>query len=234
MKNVSLIGLVFILIIILQSCTKEPGYGGNSGVYGVVKLKRYNSNFSKLKQESLFANATVYIVFKDGQGFGDNVKTSYDGSFNFNHLVPGNYKLYVYSADTTMASSGQIPIIATATIKKAKEFVNIGDIIVADNKPVQGNASIVGYIIGHKNGSAYNAIHEKVYLSDVDDSTNSSYTFTDYNGNYLFNSLAIGKYKVYVYSKNLGTGAPYLLLDTIATINKNNDVIKLNDFNVND
>lgn len=234
MKTRHFFSILIGITLLFQSCTKEPGYGGNSGIYGVVKLKRYNSDFSKVKEETVLANADVYIIFKDGQGYGDKVKTSFDGSFVFNHLVPGDYKIYVYSADTTLLVSGQIPITVNASIKKAKELVNVGEILIADNKRVQGNASIIGKVIGNKAGSSYPAIHEKVYLSEIGDSTNTDYTFTDYNGNYLFNNLAFGKYKVYVYSKNLGVGAPYLLLDTIATINKNNDVIKLNDFNVND
>lgn len=234
MKNIKLFLILFGITILFQQCTKEPGYGGNSGIYGVVKLKRYNTDFSKVKEETFLANADVYIIFKDGQGYGDKVKTSYDGSFVFNHLVPGDYKIYVYSADTSLSVSGQIPITVSASVKKSKELVKIGEIVIADNKRVQGNASIVGKVIGNKSGSSYAAIHEKVYLTEIGDSTNTDYTFTDYNGNYLFNNLTIGKYKVYVYSKNLGVGAPYLLLDTIATITKNNDVIKLKDFNVND
>jgi hypothetical protein len=233
-KKISLFTILVGLLILLQNCTKEPGYGGNSGIYGVVKLKRYNSDYTILKDQTVLANSEVYIIFKDGQGYGDKVKTSYDGSFIFNHLVPGDYKIYVYSSDTTQSINGQIPITINASIKKAKELINVGDIVISDNKKIKGNASIAGKVFGNKSASTYNAIHEKIYLSEVDDSTITDYTFTDYNGNYLFNNLSIGKYKVYVYSKNLGTGAPYLLIDTIATITKNNDVIKLNDFNVND
>lgn len=234
MKTIKLFSILLGVLFLLQNCTKEPGYGGNSGISGIVKLRRYNTDFSKIKEEIVLANADVYIIFKDGQGYGDKVKTAYDGSFIFNHLVPGDYKIYVYSADTTLLVSGQIPITVDATIKKAKELVNVGEIVISDNKRVQGNASIIGKVIGNKAGSSYAAIHEKVYLSEIGDSTNTDYTFTDYNGNYILNNLAIGKYKIYLYSKNLGAGAPYLLIDTIATITKNNDIIKLNDFNVND
>ncbi len=222
------------LSIFFSSCDKTPGYGGNSGIKGVVKIRKYNSNYSVLREESLYANADVYIIFEDGKGYGDKVKTGFDGSFNFNHLVPGNYKLYVYSDDTTMLSSSQIPITIPVTITKSNQLVDAGVFKIADNTPIKGNASISGNITGHKLGASYTAIHEKVYLTDMNDSTNTNANYTDYNGNYVFNSLPVGKYKIYVYSKNSVATPPYLLIDTIVSVLKNNDAIKNVDFNVND
>ena len=228
--------LLLAFFFMLSSCDKTAGYGGNAGIVGVVKLKRYNRDFTQLKQETVLANADVYIVFQDGQGYGDKVKTSYDGTFNFNHLVPGDYKLFVYSSDTTMLSPTVIPITVSATIKKRKELVDVGTIVVADNKPVSGNAIISGKVIASKLGSSYAAIHDKVYLTDMSDSTNTNYVFTDYNGAYLFDNLAVGQYKVYTYSRNLNVPAtpPYLLIDTIINVVNNNDKLKLKDFNIND
>jgi hypothetical protein len=224
------------LFLVIFSCDKSPGYGGNAGITGVVKLRRYNSDYTVLKQETVYQNADVYIVFNDGEGYGDKVKTSYDGSFNFNHLVPGNYKIYVYSNDTTMVSTGQIPVMVDAKISKRKELVNVGVIKVADNKALTGNASITGKVIASKLGASYAAIHEKVYMTDMTDSMNTNYVFTDYNGVYVFDNLPIGNYKVYVYSRNLNVPAtpPYLLIDTIVNVVKNNDKLKFIDFNIND
>ena len=232
-----LTGLFILLVgcsLIFTSCDKTPGYGGNSGIKGIVKIRKYNSNYTVLREESPYANADVYIIFEDGKGYGDKVKTSYDGSFNFNHLVPGNYKLYVYSDDTTMLSTNQIPITIPVSITKNNQLVDAGVFKIADNTPIKGNASISGNITGHKLGASYTAIHEKVYLTDMNDSTNTNASYTDYNGNYIFNSLPVGKYKIYVYSKNSVPTPPYLLIDTIVSVFKNNDVIKNVDFNVND
>ncbi len=229
---------LFILLIgftfFFSSCDKTPGYGGNCGITGIVKVRKFNSDYSVLREETVLANADVYIVFQDGQGYGDKVKTSYDGSFNFNHLVPGDYKLFVYSNDTTMLSSAQIPITLAVKITKNKQLVNAGILKTADNAPLKGNASISGNITGHKLGASYTAIHEKVYLTDMLDSTNTNASYTDYSGNYTFNNLPIGKYKIYVYSKNTVATPPYLLLDTIVSIVKNNDIIKNINFDVND
>ncbi len=229
---------LFVLLVgcsfFFSSCDKTPGYGGNCGITGVVKIRKFNTNYSVLREETVLANADVYIIFQDGQGYGDKVKTSYDGSFNFNHLVPGDYKLFVYSNDTTLVSSSQIPITIPVKISKNKELVNAGVLKTADNSPIKGNATISGNVTGHKLGASYTAIHEKMYLTDMLDSTNTNTSYTDYSGNYTFNSLPIGKYKIYVYSKNTVATPPYLLLDTIVTISKNNDVVKNINFDVND
>ena len=231
-KTILFFAVLLLVVVIFNSCDKSPGYGGNSGITGVLKVRRYNSNFSKLKQETTLANSDVYIVFKDGQGYGDKVKTSFDGSFIFNHLVPGDYKIFAYSADTTMLVTVNIPITVSAKISKANELVDVGVIKVADNKTLSGNASIVGKVISHKANVAYNAINEKVFMMEVGDSTNSNYVFTDYNGNYLFNNLPVGDFKVYVYSKNTLAAPPYVIIDTTVSILKNNQVINLPDFNI--
>jgi hypothetical protein len=232
-----IIGLVILLIgsmYLSTSCDKTPGYGGNCGITGIVKVRKFNSDYSVLREETILANADVYIVFQNGQGYGDKVKTSYDGSFNFNHLVPGDYTLFVYSNDTTLVNSDPIPITLAVKIAKNKQLVNAGVLKIADNSPIKGNASISGNITGHKLGASYTAIHEKVYLTDMLDSTNTNSSYTDYSGNYTFTSLPIGKYKIYVYSKNTVATPPYLLLDTIVSIVKNNDIIKNINFDVND
>jgi len=234
MKLATTFGILLGNLLLLCACDKTPGYGGNCGITGTVKIRKYNSNYSVLREEANYANADVYIVFEDGKGYGDKVKTSYDGTFNFNHLVPGNYKLFVYSNDTTLLTTDQVPITIPVKISKNKELVNAGVIKIADNARIKGNAIISGNITGHKLGASYTAIHEKVYLTDMNDSTNTNASYTDYNGNYIFNDLPVGKYKIYVYSKNTVPTPPYLLLDSILSVSKNNDIIKNINFDVND
>ena len=234
MKLATTFGILLGSLLLLSACDKTPGYGGNCGITGTVKIRKYNSNYSVLREEANYANADVYIVFEDGKGYGDKVKTSYDGTFNFNHLVPGNYKLFVYSNDTTLLTTDQVPITIPVKISKNKELVNAGVIKIADNARIKGNAIISGNITGHKLGASYTAIHEKVYLTDMNDSTNTNANYTDYNGNYIFNDLPVGKYKIYVYSKNTVATPPYLLLDSILSVSKNNEIIKNINFDVND
>ncbi len=218
---------------LFNSCDKTPGYGGNCGITGVLKIRKFNTNFSKFKQEIIAPNTDVYIVFQDGQGYGDKTKTSFDGSFSFNHLVKGDYKIFAYSADSTLVFSTPITVTADAKITKSKQLVNVGVIKIADNTPIAGSAFIKGKVITHKANVAYTSVIQKVYMFDVDDSTKISNTNTDYNGNYSFNNLNIGKYKVYVYSKNTIVSPPTVILDTTVSIFNSNDVILLNDFNIN-
>ena len=92
--------IVFSLFILLVfSCKKEEGYGGKASVQGFVWVKEYNSNYSILQLEREGYDEYVYINFGDEISYGDRIKTSYDGRFEFKYLRPGKYKIYCYSND---------------------------------------------------------------------------------------------------------------------------------------
>lgn len=98
-KNFSCSILVFLLV--LSSCKKEAGVGGKASIKGFVWYKEYNSNFSTLQLEHEGYDEYVYIIYGDEVSYGDRIKTSYDGRFEFKYLRPGKYKVYCYSKDPT-------------------------------------------------------------------------------------------------------------------------------------
>ena len=89
----------FTLFLLLASCAKEAGEGGKATISGRLWLKEYNSNFSSLQLERDGYDEYVYIQYGDEISYGDRIKTTYDGRFEFKYLRPGKYKVFTYSKD---------------------------------------------------------------------------------------------------------------------------------------
>lgn len=90
-----------VVIIALASCKKPPGEGGFASITGKLYVRNYEETFTVLTSQYYAAGETVYIIYGDGQEVGNTVKTSYDGSFVFNFLRKGKYKVYALGKDST-------------------------------------------------------------------------------------------------------------------------------------
>ncbi len=135
MKSNILYLCVLCLVLAFNSCKKEAGKGGTSGIRGKVYSKYYNKNFSVLADSGYAPDTDVYIIYGDGFSFGDRQKTSYNGSYEFKYLEKGNYKIYAYSEDSTGAYSNHvnqyapdIAIIKEVSITKNRQKVEVEDI----------------------------------------------------------------------------------------------------------
>ena len=234
MKKTTLFSILLFLTGIFSffSCKKQEGYGGNGAIKGVLKMKYYNSDYSTLKSESVLQDTYVYIVFQDGKGYGDRVKTSYDGSFSFTHLQKGNYKIFAYSQDTTLVNSSNVIVSVDVKISKNKELVDVGDIKVSTNVSQTGNGIVRGKILATHLSSSYYATNEKVYIVFQGDQTYSKYVFTDDQGEYEFTNVPVGTHKIYAYSKNLPTPAYPAYLPVEINFNSNNDLVVLGDLQI--
>lgn len=122
--------ITIILIIALasfSSCKKEPGEGGFASIEGKVLLKNYDATYTILQSEYYAAGETVYIIYGNGSEIGNTVKTSYDGSFKFNYLNKGNYKVYVLGEDPTkpyLSVPKEELVEVTISEKKQKEVLD--------------------------------------------------------------------------------------------------------------
>lgn len=114
------------------SCKKEEGKGGSSSLYGKVKVKDYNTTFTLLQDEFYAQEVRVYIIYGDDKGVSDDVRTSYDGSYEFKYLRPGTYHIFAYSKDTTAQTNALIPVIRTVEITKNKQEVEVSEIVIID------------------------------------------------------------------------------------------------------
>lgn len=205
-----------LFTLLLFSCKKTEGYGGNAAITGKLEQKNYSSDFSISKGTNPVSNSFVYILFGESNATGDRVKTNYDGTFSFTHLAPGKYFVYAYSKDTTMASSEDVAIIKEVEITKNKEVVELGTIQIAENNP-SGNASIYGKVkmTSSNTGNSYYKSNQYVYLIPDNETKYSKSIKTNYNGEYLFENLPIGSYKVYTYSNDVYNVSPATTIPVI-------------------
>lgn len=198
-----------LFTLFLFSCKKSEGYGGNAAITGKLEQKNYSSDFSISKGTNPVANSFVYILFGESSATGDRVKTNYDGTFSFTHLAPGKYFVYAYSKDTTTLSSEDVAIIKEVEITKNKEVKAIGTIQIAENNP-KGNASIFGKVLMQNSNSntSYYKSNQYVYLLPDNETKYSKSVRTNYNGEYIFEDLPVGTYKVYTYSNDVYNVSP--------------------------
>jgi len=127
------IGLIFTALS-LSSCKKIEGPGGAATIQGKLIIKEYDSGGNLIKEYD-GADKDVYIIYGDDPTetyFHDDLKTSYDGTFKFRFLEPGNYRIFFYEdvtfSELTANPNGpnQKAIITEVTINDKKEVVEMG------------------------------------------------------------------------------------------------------------
>jgi hypothetical protein len=125
MKKYSIIFLVSLLA--LFSCKKEAGEGGRSSITGKVFMSDKSGNN---QGEYFIPDYDVFIIYgEDNEIYDEDMKTNYDGSFEFKNLREGTYKVYSYSEVSTNPS-GLEPVFKSVTLGK-KETKDIGTIEVS-------------------------------------------------------------------------------------------------------
>ena len=97
-------------------------------------VKDYNPQFSYLLSEYYGPDIYVYIIYGNNISYGSRIKTSYDGGFEFKYLYEGDYKVYVYSRDSTAEVTGHVKpdsaVVRQVTITDRKEEADIGDMVI--------------------------------------------------------------------------------------------------------
>ncbi len=126
MKNSGLLIIGFFLL--LSSCKKEEGVGGTSTITGKVYVNEYSSA-GNLLAEYYAQEERVYIIYGDGTAYDNDYRTSYDGSYKFQYLNKGTYKLFCYSNCDTCAS-GSIAVIKEVEITSNNSTVEVEDIVI--------------------------------------------------------------------------------------------------------
>lgn len=138
--------ILILLVCISLSCKKEAGEGGNSSIRGKIYVKNYNSSFKTLLSEYPGKEVEVYIIYGNESVYGNRMRASYDGMYEFKYLNPGKYKLYAFSADSTGAHKNQanpnaplVAIIKDVEITSGKQIttapvIEILDVMGANTK----------------------------------------------------------------------------------------------------
>ena len=127
MQKIISLSLILVASFFFNSCKKIEGKGGSSTIKGVINVKQY-SLIGALVAEYPGVELDVYIVYGAGNTFyNDRIKTSYDGSFEFNYLEEGDYTIFVYEDDNSVPS-GKSEVLVTASISGKKTTVDLGTI----------------------------------------------------------------------------------------------------------
>ena len=129
MKKILSILSVTILLSGLFACKKVEGPGGSSTIKGVIKAK-IDDGFGGVLGTYFPAEEDVYIIYggdSEDTYFDDDVKTSYDGSFEFNYLEKGTYRIFVYS-DNNSVFGGEEALIYEVEITDKKQTIEMDTI----------------------------------------------------------------------------------------------------------
>jgi len=123
-KLKTIYALIVLIIFSTISCSKEEGPGGTSDIVGRVWVRNYNQDFSILNAEYWAEEENVYLMYGSDTIYSDRTKTNFDGSYWFQNLREGDYKVYVYSKDSTRQSPSQrVPVFETVQISdKGKTY----------------------------------------------------------------------------------------------------------------
>jgi len=106
---------------------------GAAVISGVVKKIKYDndSRWPNLVVEYMdFAHEhEVYLTYGDHTFYDERVRTQDDGRFEFRNLIPGEYRIFLYSEDVTKVTEHKV-LEFEATITEIDQLVELEEITV--------------------------------------------------------------------------------------------------------
>jgi hypothetical protein len=124
------IGLSLCLGILLHSCKKEAGEGGLATIHGKVFGYDINS-FGVLVDSGYVGDYRVGISYGDHTWIDDDTRTSPSGTYSFQGLQKGKYRLVVYSQCDT-CTFNQTYFEQFAEISSNKQELEMPDFVIYD------------------------------------------------------------------------------------------------------
>jgi len=130
MNKISIV-LFFFISLMIASCKKPEGTGGNSSIKGNVWVHDYNKTFTTIQYQYPGVDMDVYIIYGDETSYGDKIKTNGNGEFEFKYLRKGNYRVYAISDELLgINDSKEVAVPVDVTISDKKQTVDAGQITV--------------------------------------------------------------------------------------------------------
>ncbi|HNQ61323.1 MAG TPA: hypothetical protein PKJ62_02945 [Bacteroidia bacterium] len=136
--------LIFSFILAFYSCKKEAGEGGTSTITGKITVYNFdNNNFNCCPDTFPAVDHDVFVIYgADGNIYDNDVKTSFDGTYEFKYLQKGKYKIFAYSEDSTGSANGtagstfrpDVPIFVEVEVTGKNQTVVANEIIVLTTK----------------------------------------------------------------------------------------------------
>ncbi|MBK9318668.1 MAG: hypothetical protein IPM91_07470 [Bacteroidetes bacterium] len=90
-------------------------------------MERRYTVFPSIYTDKAALDLDVYIIYgDDGNAIDDRTRTSFDGSYKFEFLKKGKYKIFVYTEDTALSNFGnEKALILETEITKNNSEVNL-------------------------------------------------------------------------------------------------------------
>ena len=129
MLRLSFLPVVLLVFLSIEGCSKAPGLGGKATIKGKITGRFYSDKqLTMLAGLSALGDENVYIIYGNEQTFySDDISTSYDGSFEFNYLRPGNYVVFMYENCYPCAAQ-QHEKLFEVEITEKNQVVDLGEI----------------------------------------------------------------------------------------------------------
>ena len=126
-NKINLILPIFILLMVFSSCRKVEGPGGNVTIKGVV-VERNHVETSIFEYPA--ADQDVYLIYGNENSFyDDDLKTSFDGSFEFRYLQKGNYQVFTYQ-DNPSVASGTDEVLIPVNASENNQVITLDTIYI--------------------------------------------------------------------------------------------------------
>lgn len=201
-------------ILLQVACNKEEGTGGEASIKGVVYIKQFDRVNKKLLGQVPASGEDIFISYGNNNTVDDRLRIGPDGSFEFNYLRKGEYKIFVYSDDSINYTNNSTTILRiinvsgtekkhvndTIFIYKGFDF-NDGLGVIYGKVMVQDVDRFYGNIL-----STYPASNADVFLSLSNNLSVLERARTGIDGSFEFNRLIDGSYKIFALSET-PTGA---------------------------
>lgn len=122
--------LTVALTLATTSCKKPAGQGGNSTITGNIWGQKWNNSFTIMSGEGPAVDVNVYVIYGDETSYGSKTASGPDGTFSFQYLRPGKYKIYTYSKASVTATNpnGKVEVSVDTEISKKKQTVDAGQL----------------------------------------------------------------------------------------------------------
>jgi len=113
--------LIFsVVLVVFSACSKYEGQGGAATIKGVVIEQRYNSLGNVIASYPA-PDQDVFIIYgADNTFYDDDVKTSYDGSYEYRYMRKGTYRIFTYE-DCNTCPSGKKEVIKEVEITEKNQ-----------------------------------------------------------------------------------------------------------------
>jgi hypothetical protein len=129
MLKLKILFILLPVVLLNFSCKKIEGQGGSSEIVGNVIIRDYDA-LGNLIAEYPAQDERVHIVYgAEDNYYDDDYDTSFDGSYRFEFLTKGTYKLFVYQKCNS-CPSGDEEVIEVITIDNNKSTVVVPDLII--------------------------------------------------------------------------------------------------------